>query len=64
MLSKLATHSILAIANHSDIWNGIELHTLQRDYVWWSNLIEKYNVIQKSQNLYNNLLYEFDCIAL
>lgn len=64
MLSKLAKHSILAIANHSDIWNGIELHTIQKDCDWWTRLIEKYYVIRASQVLYNNRLYEFDCDVL
>lgn len=60
-LSSLANHSMLAIANHSDIWNGVELHTIQRNFEWWNELITKYYRVEKSEIKYNNRLYEFDC---
>lgn len=42
VFSKIAPISILTIANHSDILDGIELHTIQEDFTYWGALIEKY----------------------
>lgn len=50
-LSKLAPKALLGIANHKDIWEGVELHLIQEDVDWWKKRIEKH---------YNNVktLYE------
>jgi 2-polyprenyl-3-methyl-5-hydroxy-6-metoxy-1,4-benzoquinol methylase len=57
--SKISTYSILAIANHSDIWNDVELHTIQENDIWWDNILNKYfNIIQKETH-YNGRLYMY-----
>ena len=33
-LSKLAPTALLGIANHSDVWHGVELHLIQEDEGW------------------------------
>ena len=42
MFAKLSKVCILTIANHSDIFNGVELHTIQEDFEFWGPLIKKY----------------------
>lgn len=39
---RIATFSLVGIANHSDIFNGVELHLIQEDSTWWQSLLEKY----------------------
>ena len=63
MCAKMAKYSILAIANHSDIINGIQLHTIQENDVWWENLICKYFTIINKEIHYNNQLYEYVLIS-
>lgn len=41
-LSKLARHALIGIANHSDIWDGVELHLIQEGHPYWQDLLEKY----------------------
>ena len=61
MCSKLSENCIFAIANHSDIQNNIELHTIQENDIWWDNYLLKYfNIIEK-QNICNNQLYMYTC---
>jgi hypothetical protein len=59
MCSKISTYSIFAIANHSDIWNGIELHTIQENDIWWENLLNKYFILDKKEVHYNGRLYMY-----
>lgn len=60
MFSKMADKSILAVANHSDIINGVELHTIQKDKLWWNNLIGKYFNINECLEKYNNRLFLYE----
>jgi 2-polyprenyl-3-methyl-5-hydroxy-6-metoxy-1,4-benzoquinol methylase len=62
LFSKLSSKSILAIANHSDVLNGIELHTIQENNVWWENILLKVYNIKEYDTKYNNrlLLYTLD----
>jgi hypothetical protein len=55
--SRISKHSLVTIANHSDIQNGIELHVIQENMEYWTPLIEKYFEIIKSETQYNNTLY-------
>lgn len=41
-LSGIAPTAFFGIANHSDIINGVELHLIRQDSLWWSGLIGKY----------------------
>lgn len=41
-LSKLAPKAMYGIANHSDPFNGVELHLIQEDVHWWRTLLSKY----------------------
>jgi 2-polyprenyl-3-methyl-5-hydroxy-6-metoxy-1,4-benzoquinol methylase len=59
LFSKLSNKSILAIANHSDVWNGIELHTIQGNSIWWMNLLNKYFKLQKFESIFDDILYLF-----
>jgi len=42
MISSISKTVILTIANHSDILDGVELHTIQEDYSYWGPLLSKY----------------------
>jgi 2-polyprenyl-3-methyl-5-hydroxy-6-metoxy-1,4-benzoquinol methylase len=57
MFSKMSHKSILAVANHSDIINGVELHTIQKEKFWWNNLIGKYFNINECLEKYNGRLF-------
>jgi len=54
--SKLSSISILAIANHSDILNGIELHTIQENNIWWENILLNVYNVKEYDTKYNNRL--------
>lgn len=41
-LSKLAPVALIGVANHSDIWEGVELHLVQEDAVWWKKRLEQH----------------------
>jgi len=41
-LAGMAPTAFLGIANHSDVQNGIELHLITEDSLWWLNLLAKY----------------------
>ena len=59
-LAALAPHAIFAVANHSDVINGIELHTIQRDHIWWMMLLGKYYKITDFRSDYDGRLYQFN----
>jgi 2-polyprenyl-3-methyl-5-hydroxy-6-metoxy-1,4-benzoquinol methylase len=59
MCSRLADICILSIANHSDVWNGIELHTIRENDKWWENALLKYFVIEDKQTVYGGRLYNY-----
>lgn len=56
MFSKLSNYVILAIANHSDVWNGHELHLIQEGNGYWDELINPYFITIHKQNTYNDRL--------
>lgn len=59
VFSEISRFSILTIANHSDILNGVELHVIQENLTYWKPIIEKYFVILDQQEHYNGRLYLF-----
>jgi len=42
MFAKISKEAVLTIANHSDIWDGVELHIIQEDFTFWGPLLQKY----------------------
>ena len=63
MCSRLSNTCIFAIANHSDIINGIELHTIQEPHTYWNALLEPYFTIQEIIIMHDNQLYLYNCIT-
>lgn len=60
LFSKLSNRAIISIANHSDIVNGVELHTIQESYPWWNNLIDEVYIINENRHNYNDMLFMYD----
>jgi 2-polyprenyl-3-methyl-5-hydroxy-6-metoxy-1,4-benzoquinol methylase len=61
MCSKLSQKCIFGIANHSDILNNVELHTIQENDIWWENILNKYFNIIKKDVYYGDKLYMYVC---
>lgn len=61
MFSKLSKDCIFSIANHSDIVNNVQLHTIQENDLWWDDKLLKYFSITKKQIEYNGQLYMYVC---
>lgn len=43
-LKKIKTfsdHALFGIANHSDMWDMMELHLIQQDSEWWSTILQE-----------------------
>jgi|688.fasta_scaffold1037775_1 2-polyprenyl-3-methyl-5-hydroxy-6-metoxy-1,4-benzoquinol methylase len=62
--SLLSKECIFAIANHSDIINNIELHTIQENDSWWEKYLLKYFEIKCKKIEYNGKLYMYKCKSL
>ena len=60
LFSKVSNRAIISIANHSDILNGVELHTIQESYPWWNNLIDEVYIINENKYKYNDRLFMYD----
>jgi SAM-dependent methyltransferase len=39
---RISDYCILGIANHPDIFEGIDLHLIQENIDWWENYVKKY----------------------
>uniref|UniRef100_A0A6C0HBS4 Methyltransferase domain-containing protein n=1 Tax=viral metagenome TaxID=1070528 RepID=A0A6C0HBS4_9ZZZZ len=63
MCSKLSDVCIFAIANHSDIINNVELHTIQENDLWWDEKLNKFFYIEKKEIKYEGILYLYVCIS-
>ena len=50
-------YCILTIANHSDILNGVELHLIQENELYWNQHIDKYFEIIGLSKHFNERLY-------
>lgn len=61
MLSRMSSLFLFSIANHSDKINGVELHLIQKDSLWWHNKLSKYFEITYFESLYDNRLYLYKC---
>ena len=61
LCSKLGSKCVFGIANHSDILNGVELHTIQENDLWWDNILIKYFNIIKKDIFYDGRLYMYVC---
>ena len=57
-LSKIAPVGLLGIANHSDMWNGVELHTIQEDSSWWSQALKGYFNVRLLQDGQRYFIFE------
>lgn len=64
LFSELSSLSILAIANHSDIVNGVELHTIQENHKWWGDMLSKYFKIEQTECVYEKCIYKIVCTSL
>jgi hypothetical protein len=63
MCSLLSPTCVLCIANHSDILNGVELHTIQENDSWWESRMKKhFNIIRKEVK-YDGKLYMYLCAS-
>jgi len=63
MCSKTSKICILCIASHTDFRNGIELHTIIENDIWWEELLLKYFNIKHKETKYDNMLFEYVCIS-
>jgi len=61
MCATISPISVFSIANHSDIINGIELHTIQENDIWWEQILLKYFTITDKKMCYNGRLYMYIC---
>lgn len=62
ILSKLRPYGkyfLYAIANHSDVHQGYELHLTKRNKDFWDNEIAKHYEIINSETAHRNLLYMY-----
>ena len=60
MCAKLSKTSIISIANHSDIINGVELHTIQENDSWWELELNKFYEVMNKTTQYNGILYMYN----
>ena len=63
-LSIISNKAFITVANHSDILNGIELHTIQKDVNWWNEKFSKYYNILKTSTHYDERLFVYSLIRL
>lgn len=57
-LTRLAPYSILGIANHPDVQEGIELHLIQEPWDWWERkLLTKYSTVKFLNRLHGNKFF-------
>jgi 2-polyprenyl-3-methyl-5-hydroxy-6-metoxy-1,4-benzoquinol methylase len=56
--NKLSPYCIIAVANHSDIFDGIQLHLIQNDSKWWRSKLEKvFNISYFKENEQKTLYF-------
>jgi 2-polyprenyl-3-methyl-5-hydroxy-6-metoxy-1,4-benzoquinol methylase len=47
-VAKISSCGIFGISNHSDVMNGVELHIIQQNSIWWEKLLhKKYSHVEK-----------------
>lgn len=57
-LSTFAPVGLLGIANHSDIWDGVELHPIQQNAEWWTEALSPYFKVKLLQNGTRYFIFE------
>jgi hypothetical protein len=55
--SLISEYSVLTIANHSDVLNGVELHVIQEKMTFWLPYLNKYFEVLDQREHYNGRLY-------
>jgi len=60
-ISEKCEIAIFTIANHSDIINGVELHLIQKDEKFWTEILSQHFKIKNLEIAYNNRLYLITC---
>ena len=55
--SEKCNFCFLTIANHSDIINGVELHLIQENEIFWNNKIKQFFEIKHFEKAYDDRLY-------
>lgn len=61
-LTRLAPYSVLGIANHSDIQEGIQLHLIQEPWSWWEKKLRNiYNEVNYLESLHSNKFFFCEC---
>jgi len=63
MFSGLSDEFLFSVANHSDILDGVELHLIQKESIWWSNKLTQYFDIVYFESLIDDKLYLYRCKA-
>ena len=58
-ISRACQFAVFTVANHSDIWEGEELHLIQRPRLWWDNVITQYFTVVSSEDHYTGRLYAY-----
>lgn len=61
MFSGLSDEFLFSIANHSDVLDGVELHLIQKESIWWSNKLAQYFDIVYFESLIDDKLYLYRC---
>lgn len=60
---NLSPYCIISIANHSDCFDGIELHLIQKNNKWWTIKLEKnFSIISFSDNG-EDTLYFYEVVS-
>ena len=59
-LSKFAPVGLLGIANHSDVWDGVELHLIQEGSTWWNEILSKYFTVKLLQDGDRYFIFEVE----
>ena len=60
-LSRTAPYSLLGIANHSDVQEGMELHLIQKPWEWWEKeLLKHYTTVEFRISLHDNKFFFVD----
>ena len=44
-INRISKHSILGIANHSDVHQKVQLHLIEKPWHWWKEKLIKFNLI-------------------
>lgn len=60
LFSDLSSYCIIAVANHSDIFDGVELHLIQENNNWWKSKIEQQFNITYYKNNNRDTLYFYE----